>query len=270
MASTDQKLLSGQAALVTGASSGIGAATAILLAEAGAKVGVNYRGGREPAEAIVRQIRDSGGLAVAIEADVSKEDDVQSLFSTFTDAFGRLDILIANAGVQRDAAATNMTLEQWRTVIDVNLTGQFLCAREAIKCFLKQGLSPHSKALGKIICMSSVHQAIPWAGHVNYAASKGGTMLMMKSLAQEVAGKKIRINGIAPGMIKANINREIWSDPAKAKEVLKLVPYGRMGEPEDVAKAALWLASDEPDFVTGTTLFVDGGMALYPAFREAG
>jgi glucose 1-dehydrogenase len=154
--------------------------------------------------------------------------------------------------------------------VEVNLTGQFLCAREAIKHFLEQGLSPVSKAQGKIICMSSVHEVIPWAGHVNYAASKGGIMLMMKSLAQEVAEKKIRVNGIAPGAIKTDINKEVWSDPKKAEELLRLIPYGRIGEPDDVAKAVVWLASDEADYVTGATLFVDGGMTLYPAFREGG
>jgi glucose 1-dehydrogenase len=193
-----------------------------------------------------------------------------TMFSTLIDAFGRLDILVANAGLQRDAAVTEMTLEQWQAVIDVNLTGQFLCAREGIKQFLAQRASPHSKARGKIICMSSVHEVIPWAGHVNYAASKGGIMLLMKSLAQEVAEKKIRVNGIAPGAIKTNINKSAWSDPEQARQLLKLIPYGRIGEPEDIAKAAVWLASDESDYVTGTTLFVDGGMTLYPEFREGG
>jgi glucose 1-dehydrogenase len=201
---------------------------------------------------------------------VSKESDVQTMFSTLIAAFGRLDILVANAGLQRDAAVTEMTLDQWQAVIDVNLTGQFLCAREGIKQFLAQRASPHSKARGKIICMSSVHEVIPWAGHVNYAASKGGIMLLMKSLAQEVAEKKIRVNGIAPGAIKTNINKSVWSDPEQARQLLKLIPYGRIGEPEDIAKAAVWLASDESDYVTGTTLFVDGGMTLYPEFREGG
>jgi len=178
--------------------------------------------------------------------------------------------MVANAGVQQDAPAHEMTLAQWQKVIDVNLTGQFLCAREAIKRFLQQGASPVSNAVGKILCMSSVHEVIPWAGHVNYAASKGGVMLMMKTLAQEYADKKIRVNGIAPGAIKTNINQPVWSDPVQAKELLKLIPYGRIGEPEDIAKAAVWLASDESDYVTGTTLFVDGGMTQYPAFRENG
>jgi glucose 1-dehydrogenase len=270
MPSNSPTLLSGQTALVTGGSSGIGAATSIALAQAGAKVGINYRDRRESAEEIVAQIRGAGNHAVMLEADVSKESDVRTMFSTLIDAFGRLDILVANAGLQRDAAVTEMTLEQWQAVIDVNLTGQFLCAREGIKQFLAQRASPHSKARGKIICMSSVHEVIPWAGHVNYAASKGGIMLLMKSLAQEVAEKKIRVNGIAPGAIKTNINKSVWSDPEQARQLLKLIPYGRIGEPEDIAKAAVWLASDESDYVTGTTLFVDGGMTLYPEFRDGG
>jgi glucose 1-dehydrogenase len=259
-----------QTAIVTGASSGIGAAIAKAFAQAGAKVGINYRGDRDVVDRMVADIKEQGGDAVALKADVSQESDVRRMITGLVGAFGRLDILVANAGVQQDAPAVDMTLQQWKTVIDVNLTGQFLCAREAIKQFLQQGLSPVSKASGKIICISSVHEVIPWAGHVNYAASKGGVMLMMKSLAQEFAEKKIRINSIAPGAIRTKINEAVWSDPDKAKELLNLIPYGRIGEPEDVAKAAVWLASDEADYVTGTTLFVDGGMTLYPEFRAGG
>jgi glucose 1-dehydrogenase len=261
-------ILHGQAALVTGASAGIGAASAVALAAAGAAVGVNYPpGNKAAAEDIVARI---GGMAVAFAADVSNEPDVREMISGAVGAFGRLDILVANAGVQRDARVTEMTLDEWRTVLDINLTGQFLCAREAIKQFLKQAPSPVSKAAGKIICMSSVHEVIPWGGHVNYAASKGGVMLMMKTLAQELAQSKIRVNAIAPGAIKTDINRAAWSTPEKAAELLKLIPYGRIGEPQDVAKAVVWLASDESDYVTGTTLFVDGGMTLYPEFRAGG
>jgi glucose 1-dehydrogenase len=264
-------ILNGQTALVTGATSGIGAASATALATAGASVGINYApGNKAAAEEMVAQIMEAGGRAVAFESDVSKEDQVRHMFAALIAAFGRLDILVANAGLQRDAAVTKMTLDDWRTVIDVNLTGQFLCAREAIKQFVSQETSTVSKAAGKIICMSSVHEVIPWAGHVNYAASKGGVMLMMKSLAQEVAQSKIRVNGIAPGAIKTHINRAAWSTPGKAAELLKLIPYGRIGEPEDIAKAVVWLASDDSDYVTGTTLFVDGGMTLYPAFRDGG
>jgi glucose 1-dehydrogenase len=265
-----QNLLREQTAIVTGASSGIGAAIATAFAQAGARVGVNYHGHAEAAEKVVADIKEQGGDAVAFKADVSREDDVRSMVAELVGAFGRLDILVANAGLQQDASSTDMTLAQWQRVIDVNLTGQFLCAREAIRRFLQQGASPVSKAIGKVICISSVHEVIPWAGHVNYAASKGGVMLMMKTLAQEFAEKKIRVNGIAPGAIRTKINRSVWSDAAQARELLKLIPYGRIGEPEDVARAAVWLASDEADYVTGTTLFVDGGMTLYPEFREGG
>jgi glucose 1-dehydrogenase len=262
--------LNGQAAIVTGANSGIGAAVAAALATAGAKIGINYvsRGG--VAQKMAADIRADGGDAVALYGDVSSEGDVAKLFAEATKVFGRVDILVANAGVQRDALVADMTIAQWNTVIGVDLTGQFLCAREAIRHFRSQGMSPASKALGKIICMSSVHQMIPWAGHVNYAASKGGITMMMRSLAQEVAGEKIRINAIAPGAIKTPINQSVWSDSARVRELMKLIPYGRIGEAEDVAKAAVWLASDDSDYVVGTTLFVDGGMTLYPGFRGNG
>lgn len=263
-------MLKGQNAIVTGASSGIGAAVAHAFAKAGAAVGINHHGDSQPAEAMVAQIRKDGGAAVGLKADVTQEQDVLWMFEEFVAAFGRVDILVANAGVQQDASITEMTLERWQTVLNVNLTGQFLCAREAIKRFLAQGLSPVSRANGKIICMSSVHEAIPWAGHSNYAASKGGVLMMMKTLAQEVAEQKIRVNGIAPGAIKTGINKQDWDDPKKAEQLLKLIPYGRIGEPEDVAKVAVWLASDDSDYVTGETLFVDGGMSLYPGFRGNG
>jgi glucose 1-dehydrogenase len=270
---TAPQLLQGQTAIVTGASSGIGAAVALAFAAAGATVGINYVGSDTVAAAMVADIRARGGEALALAADVSHEDEVQRMFADFLAAFGRLDICVANAGIQRDAPAAEMTLEQWSRVLDVNLTGQFLCAREAVRCFLRQGAkgtAPASKAAGKIICTSSVHQVIPWAGHANYAASKGGVMLMMKSLAQQYAPQKIRINAIAPGAIRTRINQSVWSDAEQAEQLLRLIPYGRIGEPEDVAKAAVWLASDESDYVTGTTLFVDGGMTLFPGFRTGG
>ena len=264
------KPLQGQKALVTGGTSGIGAALVIGFATAGAAIGINYRGPAEKAETLAEEIRKDGGEALILKADMSKETQVIKMFKTFTGEFGRLDILVVNAGLQQDAPVTQMTLEQWRTVLDTNLTGAFLCAREAIKLFIAQGPAPVSRARGKIICMSSVHQLIPWAGHVNYAASKGGLMLMMQSLAQEVAEKKIRVNGIAPGAIKTRINEEVWSDPGNLEKLLELIPYGRIGEPEDVTKAAVWLASDDSDYVNGATLFVDGGMSLYPGFRANG
>ncbi|MDB5589906.1 SDR family oxidoreductase [Enterovirga sp.] len=263
--------LSGQVAVVTGASSGIGAAVAAALGAAGAKVVVNYRGDRDGADQTAEKIRQAGSEALVVEADVSSEADVERLFAETRTAFGTLHLLVANAGVQQDAPADAMTLDQWRKVIDINLTGQFLCCRAAIREFLARGPLPAvSRATGKIICMSSVHEKIMWAGHVNYAASKGGVMLMMQSLAQEFADRKIRINSIAPGAIRTPINREAWETPEALAKLLKLIPYGRIGEPEDIANAALWLASDLSDYVTGATLFVDGGMTLYPEFREGG
>lgn len=264
-------LLKGQVALVTGASAGIGKAVAQHLALAGAAVAVNYHSHPEEGDAVVEAIRAQGGTAIAIQADVSQEEDVQQLFAATLEAFGRLDILVSNAGLQADAPFTQMTLADWNKAISVNLTGQFLCAREAARQFLKQGPQPEiSRATGKIICMSSVHQVIPWAGHVNYAASKGGIHMLMQSMAQELAPQQIRINAIAPGAIKTDINRSVWEDPEAAADLKKLIPSNRIGDPADVAKAAVWLASDDSDYVNGTTLYVDGGMTLYPGFATGG
>jgi glucose 1-dehydrogenase len=265
------KPLQNQKALVTGGNSGIGEACALALGAAGADVVVNYVSHPHEAERVVKSIIAAGSRAIAFRANVSREDEVQAMFGGILKEFGTIDILVNNAGLQRDTSFHEMTLEQWNTVISVNLTGQFLCAREAVREFLRRGVVPEvSSAAGKIICMSSVHEVIPWAGHVNYAASKGGVMLMMKSIAQELAPKKIRVNSIAPGAIKTPINRATWEKPGAEAELLKLIPEGRVGEPEDVARAAVWLASDASDYVTGTTLFVDGGMTLYPGFATGG
>ena len=268
---TQDKPLIHQTAIVTGASSGIGEGVARALAAAGANVVVNYAGSKDKAASVVQAIRSGGGNAIDVQADVSSEQDVGHLFARTLEEFKTIDILVANAGIQQDAPLTEMTLEKWNRVIGVNLTGQFLCAREAVKQFLKQGIRKGvSCAAGKIICMSSVHQVIPWANHVNYATSKGGIDMMMQSIAQEVAKDKIRVNGIAPGAIQTSINKTAWSTPGALQELLKLIPYGRIGIPDDIAKAAVWLASDESDYVHGTTLFVDGGMTLYPGFTENG
>ena len=259
--------LDGQTAVVTGASRGIGRAIAEALARAGAAVVVDYRSDREEAERVVRTIEHAKGRAVAVRADVSREDEVRQLFETAVEVFGTVDIVVPNAGIQRDAAIADMSLDDWNTVLSVNLTGQWLCCREAVRRFRAQGPRPDvSRALGKIVCISSVHEFIPWAGHINYAASKGGLRLMMQSLAQEVAADRIRVNAIAPGAIATDINREAWETPEGRERLVQLIPYGRIGEPEDVAKAAVWLASDDSDYVTGTTLVVDGGMGLYPGF----
>jgi len=265
------KPLKNQKALVTGANSGIGEACALALGAAGADVVVNYHSDPQEAARVVDRIQQSGSRAIAIQADVSHEDEVRAMFAEMLNQFGTIDILVNNAGLQRDAAFHEMTLEQWNAVISVNLTGQFLCAREAVREFLRRGVVPEvSSAAWKIICMSSVHEVIPWGCHVNYAASKGGIMQLMKSMAQELAPKKIRVNSIAPGAIKTAINRAAWETPRAEAELLKLIPEGRVGLPEDIARTAVWLASDASDYVTGTTLFVDGGMTLYPGFATGG
>jgi glucose 1-dehydrogenase len=265
------KTLTGQPALVTGANSGIGKATALGLAQAGADVVVNYVTDPAAAEEVAHQIEGYGRRAIAIQADVSKEDEVIAMFAKAISHFGTLHIAVSNAGLQRDSPFEQMTLEQWNTVIGVNLTGQFLCTREAAREFRKRGVVQGvSVAAGKIICMSSVHQEIPWAGHANYAASKGGVMLLMKSIAQELAPHKIRVNSVGPGAIRTPINTAAWSTPEAYAELMKLVPYKRIGEPDDIARAVAWLASDAADYVTGATLFVDGGMTLYPGFATGG
>ncbi len=265
--------LSNQTCIVTGASSGIGKAVALAMGSDGANVVVNYITQPEVAKAVAQEITDMnlGGRGIAIKADVSKEDQVEKMFETTVKEFGTVDILIANAGLQRDAAFHEMTLAQWQMVIDVNLTGQFLCARAAIREFLRRGMRTDvSKALGKIIHMSSVHEIIPWAGHANYAASKGAIVMLMQSLAQEYGPSKIRVNSIAPGAIQTPINKDAWESKSALDELNKLIPYKRIGQPSDIGAAAVWLATDESDYISGTTLFVDGAMTCYPGFTTNG
>ena len=264
-------LLAGQRALVTGASSGIGRGIAVALGAAGARVLVNFHSNEPAARQVVDEITQHGTDAVAIRGDIGKAEDCIALVDAARRHFGGLDILVANAGIQRDAPFGDMTLAQWREVIDVNLTGQFVCAQEAVRQFRRQGAdASRSRALGKIIFTNSVHQVIPWAGHANYAAAKGGLKLLMETMAQELAPEGIRVNAIAPGAIRTDINRPAWETREAEADLLRLIPYGRVGNPGDIAKAAVWLASDESDYVVGATLFVDGGMRLYPAFREGG
>jgi len=263
-----QKLLLGQKALVTGASSGIGRAIALSLGDAGADVVVNYVSGEDKAEALAQEIRAKGVQARILRADVSDESEVRSMFSAMLEEFGTV---VNNAGLQQDAPFHELTLAQWNKVLAVNLTGQFLCSREAVREFMRRGVRREvSCSAGKILCVSSVHEVIPWAGHVNYAASKGGVMLMMKSLAQEVAPYRIRVNSICPGAIRTPINMQAWDTAAAYTELLKLIPYKRIGEPEEIGRAAVWLASDYADYIHGVSLFVDGGMTLYPGFETGG
>ncbi len=270
MSGKTNRLLEGQIALVTGASSGIGKSVAYALAEAGAKVVVNYHTNKASGEQVAHDIVRNGGDAIAFGADVGDEAQVQAMFKATFEKFGTLDILVNNSGIQIDEAFHTMTLEQWNAVIGTHLTGHFLCTREAVREFLRRGMRPVSKALGKVLCMSSVHDVIPWAMRVGYAAAKGGIIMFMKSVAQEYASRRIRVMAISPGAIKTPLNRPVWETPEAEKEVLKLVPYKRLGEPEEIGKAAVWLVSDEADYVTGCTLYVDGGMILYPGFESGG
>lgn len=263
--------LKGLSALVTGANSGIGEAIAKALASEGAQVVVNYVVNEEEAKRVVQEIRDKNGISIAIKADISKENEVKAMFARMYKEFGTIDILVSNAGIQRDEDFLSMTLSQWQQVIDVNLTGGFLCAQEAAREFIRRGIvKEKSICSGKIIFVSSVHEIIPWARHVNYAASKGGIMLLMKSIAQELAPHKIRVNSIGPGAVKTSINKEAWVTPEAEAKLINLIPYKRVGEPQDIATVAVWLASDESDYVNGTTIIVDGGMTLYPGFATGG
>ena len=264
-------VLIGQPTLVTGANSGIGRAVALGLARAGADMVVNYVTNPGDADDVAHEIEALGRRAMCIKADVSKEEEVNSMFARAIEHFGTLHAVVSNAGLQRDAPYDEMSLEQWNTVIGVNLTGQFLCTRAAAREFKRRGVDPEvSVAAGKILCMSSVHQEIPWGGHANYAASKGGVMMLMRSIAQELAPHRIRVNSIAPGAIRTPINAAAWDTTAAYQELMTLIPYKRIGEPDDIARAAVWLISDAADYVTGATLFVDGGMTLYPGSATGG
>ncbi len=265
------RLLKGQKALVTGGDSGIGRAVSIALAQAGADVMINFHKGEEAANQVATEAQSNNVRAIPHQANVAVEADVKNMFERMFREFGTIDVLVSNAGLQADSPLEQMTLEQWNRVIGVNLTGQFLCCREAVREFKRRGVRPDvSCAAGKIICMSSVHEVIPWAGHVNYAASKGGIMLMMKSIAQEVAPHRIRVNSIGPGAIRTPINKAAWETREAYNDLMRLIPYKRIGEPEDIGRVAAWIASDQADYITGTTIFVDGGMTLYPGFEAGG
>lgn len=268
----ERSFFSKQPALVTGAASGIGRACALHLAALGAPVVINHLPHeQDAAAAMVAQIEKDNGRAIAVVADVSNEEQVTAMFAKAAATFGTVYILVNNAGIQKDAKFAEMSLNDWQRVLDVNLTGQFLCARAAVREFLRRGVQPDiSPAAGKIICMSSVHQVIPWAGHANYASTKGGIHMLMETLAQELGSSRIRVNAILPGAIRTPINRPAWDTPEALNDLLRLIPYGRIGEPEDIAKAVAWLASDDSDYVNGANLAVDGGMLLYPGFYGHG
>jgi len=259
--------LKGHKALVTGGNKGIGKAIALAIAKEGADVFINFHSDEEGAQQTVKEIKALGRQAFAGQADVGKEEDVQKLFRDAIEQLGGLDILVNNAGINGKSPITEMTLDEWRSVIDTNLTSQFLCAREAVNQFLKQGLDESkSRAAGKIVCISSVHDTIPdW---VNYAASKGGVKMFIRSLGLELAPKKIRVVGISPGAIQTDINKEEWSKPGGLEEMNELIPANRIGQPEEIGHLAAWLLSDEADYITATTIYIDGGMTAYPGFTK--
>lgn len=254
-------MLNGQHALITGASSGIGKATAIRLAADGADVAINYYSDQErsDAEHVVTHIRDAGGTAIAVQADVGSEDDVRRMITATVEGLGGLDVLVNNAGIEKQVPLLQMSLADWDAVIRTNLTGSFLCLREAAKVMAKSGG-------GVVVNMSSVHEFIPWPGYAHYCASKGATKLLMQTAARELAEHHIRVVNVAPGAIVTPINQFVLDDSEARHAVESEIPLARMGSPEDIAAAVAWLASDQAQYITGTTTIVDGGMSLYPKF----
>ncbi|MGH8128245.1 MAG: 3-oxoacyl-ACP reductase FabG [Gammaproteobacteria bacterium] len=255
--------LEGKRALVTGGNMGIGRAIAEAFADAGARVAVNYMTHQRAAEDLCRDISARHDhAALALEADVADAEQLSTLFADIDEAWGGLDILVNNAGIDgpRELGWEALS-EDWRHVIDVNLGGAFQCAQEALRRMVPAGS-------GVIINITSVHELIPWAGYSAYTASKAGLAMLTKTLAQEAAPHGVRVVALAPGAIKSPINRSIWEDPKQLAALTEKIPVGKLGKPEDVANMAVVLASDVASYVTGSTVFVDGGMALFPSFTN--
>jgi glucose 1-dehydrogenase len=256
----EARLLDGRRALVTGADSGIGQGIAYELAAHGAAVAINHVGDAAVAEGMAAEIEDAGGHAIAVAMDVSDEAGVQRGFAAAREAFGGLDLLVNNAGVEKPFDLVDMPLEWWQKVLDVNLTGTFLCSREAARIMIA------AKAGGAIVNITSVHEQIPWKSFAHYCASKGGQKMFAQSIARELAPHGIRVVSVAPGAIATPINAAVLADDNARKEVESEIPLGRWGDVPDVARAVAWVASDQAGYVVGSTLFVDGGMTLYPRF----
>ncbi|WP_020677789.1 SDR family oxidoreductase [Geopsychrobacter electrodiphilus] len=256
--------LDGKRALVTGGNSGIGASIALALAEAGAQVAINYVTHPETAQEMVAQIETAGGKALALEADVADPAAIAALFAKLDSAWGGIDILVNNAGIDGGRALSWETeLAAWRKVIDVNLLGAFYCAREALQRMVTQ-------KNGVVVNLSSVHEEIAWSGYSAYAASKAAVSMLTKTLAQEAAPFGVRVLSIAPGAIKTPINRSVWSDPQSLKDLVEKIPLARIGEPAEIANMVVVLASEVASYITGRTIFVDGGMTDYPDFAHGG
>lgn len=267
---TSGPVLAGQRALVTGAGSGLGAGIALALAAAGAKVALHYLSDPGPTVLLADQIGAAGGEAFSIQADVGHEDQVKDMFEHVAGRLEGLDIVVCNAWVRRAAPLHALTLKDWESGLRVNLTGQFLCAREAIAYFVRQGVVPEiSSSAGKILCVASANDRVSWAGDASGAAARGGVCLLMQAMAREAAAYRIRVNSIAPGAIRTADNRTAWDTPGAETALLERIPYGRMGDAEDVGRAAVWLVSDAADYVTGVTLRVDGGMSISSSLGEA-
>jgi len=254
----DARLLAGRRALVTGASSGIGAAVALELAAHGAAVAINYRREAEAAHEMAEAVRAGGGEAIPVRMDVSREDEVLRGFAEAREALGSIDLLVANAGVEHPRLVWEMSLDDWQRVIGVNLTGTFLCCREAARQMLERGGG------GAIVGITSVHDRMPWERFSHYAASKGGGRLFLESIAKELIPHGIRVVAVAPGAIATPINRDVLADPEARRRLEAQIPAGRIGEPEEVARCVAWLSSDAASYVVGATLLVDGGMTLFP------
>jgi NAD(P)-dependent dehydrogenase (short-subunit alcohol dehydrogenase family) len=256
--------LKGKRALVTGANSGIGAAIALALAEAGARVAINYVSHPEAADKLVRTIKKKHGKAISLQADVSDPQAVADMFQKMDVAWGGIDILINNAGIDGDhALGWEADIVAWRKVIEINLFGAFYCAREALKRMVPQ-------KSGVVLSTSSVHEEIAWSGYSAYTASKAAVSMLTKTLAQEAAPHGVRVLAVAPGAIKTSINRSVWSDPKNLQDLLKKIPLNRIGKPDEIARMVVVLVSDAASYVTGRTIFVDGGMTDYPSFAHGG
>jgi glucose 1-dehydrogenase len=256
--------LEGRRALITGASSGIGRSIALRLAQEGASIAVNFISRLEAAAEVVEEIKKAGANGIAVEADVSNEQQVDAMFTRAVAELGGIDILVNNAGMETEHPFLEMPLEAWRKVIEVDLTGAFLCAQRAARVMVESG------AGGSIINITSVHQKIPWGGFAHYCAAKAGLDMMSKTIALELATRNVRVNSVAPGAIATPINQNVWGSPEGLRDLLRKIPTDRMGQPEEIAKVVAFLCSDEASYMTGATLYVDGGMTLYPEFQHGG
>ena len=261
---TTPQRLRGRRALVTGANSGIGRTIALRLAREGAAVAINYLKNPAEADEMVQEIGAQGGRAIAVQADVSNEQQVDAMFERARAEFGGIDTLVNNAGFETHHPILEMPADAWRKVLDVDLTGAFLCAQRAARMMVE------AKTGGAIVNISSVHTIIPWGGFAHYCAAKAGLDMLTKTMALELATERVRVNSVAPGAIQTPINQNVWDDPAMLQDLLRKIPSDRMGQTEEVAACVAFLCSDEASYVTGAILLVDGGMTLYPEFRHGG